>query len=56
MINYLKLRNPIYQPTAAYGHFGRIPFLYKDRELKRELEFFTWEKTDLAKELSRFLK
>ena len=33
---YLKLHRPIYQKTAAYGHFGR-----EDRD-------FTWEKTDKA--------
>ena len=36
IINHLKLRRPIYQKTAAYGHFGR-----HDAEL-------LWEKTDLA--------
>ena len=36
----LKLRNPIYQPTAAYGHFGRTPYT------KDGIEFFTWEKLD----------
>ncbi|MEO0026468.1 MAG: methionine adenosyltransferase [candidate division WOR-3 bacterium] len=56
MIDYLKLRNPIYQPTAAYGHFGRKPHTCRDRELKREMEFFTWEKTDLAEELKTLLK
>ena len=34
LIEMLDLRRPIYQPTAAYGHFGR------------EEENFTWEKTD----------
>jgi S-adenosylmethionine synthetase len=34
--DYLKLHRPIYQKTAAYGHFGR------------EDEDFTWEKTDKA--------
>ncbi len=33
---YLQLHRPIYQKTAAYGHFGR------------EDEDFTWEKTDKA--------
>jgi S-adenosylmethionine synthetase len=33
---YLKLHRPIYQKTAAYGHFGR-----EDHD-------FTWEKTDKA--------
>ncbi|MEI7905048.1 MAG: methionine adenosyltransferase [Candidatus Firestonebacteria bacterium] len=36
MINTLKLRRPIYQKTAAFGHFGRTG------------SEFTWEKTDLA--------
>ncbi|MDP9376287.1 MAG: methionine adenosyltransferase [Actinomycetota bacterium] len=35
----LNLHRPIYQKTAAYGHFGR-----EDRD-------FTWEKTDKAKAL-----
>ena len=35
----LKLHRPIYQKTAAYGHFGR------------EEEDFTWERTDKADEL-----
>ena len=37
--DYLKLHRPIYQKTAAYGHFGR------------EDPDFTWEKTDKADEL-----
>ena len=49
----LKLRNPIYQETAAYGHMGREPqvvtkhfkSLYEgDRDI--EVELFTWEKLD----------
>ncbi len=36
---YLKLHRPIYQKTAAYGHFGR-----EDAD-------FTWERTDKAQEL-----
>jgi S-adenosylmethionine synthetase len=35
----LDLHRPIYQPTAAYGHFGR------------EEADFTWERTDMAAEL-----
>ena len=48
-----KLRNPIYSETAAYGHFGRPnevvtkSFVGHDgKELKREVELFTWEKLD----------
>ena len=45
IIEHLKLKNPIYSPTASYGHFGR-----KSYE-KNGLEFFTWEKTDKVEEL-----
>ena len=38
IIERLALKNPIYQPTAAYGHFGREPY-EKDGIL-----FFPWEK------------
>jgi S-adenosylmethionine synthetase len=37
--DYLRLHRPIYQKTAAYGHFGR------------EDEDFTWERTDKADQL-----
>ncbi|MDF2941006.1 MAG: metK 2 [Gammaproteobacteria bacterium] len=40
----LNLLRPIYQATAAYGHFGR------------EEESFTWEKTDKAEELRKAAK
>jgi len=36
---HLKLSNPIYVPTSAYGHFGRNP---------TSQGHFTWEKTDLS--------
>ena len=39
IIRDLDLRRPIYEKTAAYGHFGR------------EDPDFTWEKTDRVKEL-----
>jgi S-adenosylmethionine synthetase len=42
---HLKLNKPIYQKTAAYGHFGRNP----------EGDFFPWEKTDLADQLKAAL-
>ncbi len=43
IIEMLDLRRPIYQKTAAYGHFGR------------ELPEFSWEKTDKAAELKAAL-
>ncbi|WP_454884428.1 methionine adenosyltransferase [Sphingomonas oryzagri] len=38
---HLGLNKPIYQKSAAYGHFGRQP----------EGDFFSWEKTDLVDQL-----
>ncbi len=49
IIEALDLRRPIFRATAAYGHFGRRP---ERRTVDgRELEFFTWERTDRAAEL-----
>jgi len=49
----LKLRNPIYSETAAYGHMGRQPqiiektFLSPDgKKVTKKVELFTWEKLD----------
>src|SRR5467141_4016956 len=49
IIQALNLRNPIYRPTAAYGHFGRAP--EKRRIGERDVELFTWEHVDRAEEL-----
>ena len=50
----LKLRNPIYFETAAYGHMGRTPKIVKktfespyNGRIDCEVELFTWEKLDL---------
>ncbi|MDO4691418.1 MAG: methionine adenosyltransferase [Porphyromonadaceae bacterium] len=49
----LKLRQPMYEETAAYGHFGREPRIvtkhfptYHRGVLECEVELFTWEKLD----------
>jgi S-adenosylmethionine synthetase len=42
----LGLRQPIYRPTATYGHFGRAP--YAETTSRGELAFFGWERTDRA--------
>jgi len=54
----LKLRNPIYEETAAYGHFGREPYeAYKTfvdehgTEQMRIVELFTWEKLDYVNKI-----
>merc|ERR1712193_177088 len=41
----LALREPKYQPTAAYGHFGRAPYT------KNGIKYFEWEN---AKDLSKY--
>ena len=50
----LELRKPIYERTAAYGHFGRDP--EKDGSGKKAKTFFTWERTDRVKQLLRAVK
>jgi len=56
----LKLRNPIYEETAAYGHMGREPrvvtkrfesLYHKTKVVKVEL--FTWEKLDYVDKIRR---
>lgn len=52
----LKLRNPIYTETAAYGHMGREPQVvkkifksrYNPEGITRKVELFTWEKLDFV--------
>ena len=56
----LKLRNPIYSETAAYGHMGRTnkvvekTFTSPDgKTIKRKVELFTWEKLDAVKDVKK---
>jgi len=56
MIEHLRLRRPIYQPTAAYGHFGRKPVTVADPVTGQKVELFTWEKTDMVAELKKALR
>jgi S-adenosylmethionine synthetase len=52
----LDLLHPIYQPTAAYGHFGRKPYdmTYVGANGKKEKgTAFSWEKTDRADALRK---
>ncbi|MEZ4810540.1 MAG: methionine adenosyltransferase [Allomuricauda sp.] len=56
----LKLRNPIYLETAAYGHMGKQPQTmtkvfespYNGR-IEKEVELFTWEKLDMVDEVKK---
>jgi S-adenosylmethionine synthetase len=49
IISALKLKRPIYTPTASSGHFGRRPS--KGKYHGKKVEFFTWEQTDRVKQL-----
>ena len=49
------LKNPIFRPTAAYGHMGRDPYeaevtVYDaaGRKRKKKVQFFGWEKLDMV--------
>ena len=52
IIRRFQLQNPIYEPTASYGHLGREPYvrrmkLIRDgREVEQDVQFFGWEKLD----------
>src|ERR1051325_252135 len=59
----LKLRNPIYSETAAYGHMGRKPqvvektFLTPEgKVLKKKVELFPWEKLDYVDAVKKAFK
>ena len=53
------LKNPIYGPTAAYGHFGKKPYtkevtiLENGRPVTRPVRFFGWEELSAVKEIQR---
>ena len=57
----LKLRNPIYQETASYGHMGREYYVgsktfnkgKSNQKIIDNLEFFTWEKLDKVDDIKK---
>ncbi|WP_299431816.1 methionine adenosyltransferase [uncultured Aquimarina sp.] len=56
----LKLRNPIYLETAAYGHMGKEPKLVTkifespySGKVEKEVELFTWEKLDYVDQVKK---
>ena len=63
----LKLRNPIYSETAAYGHFGRVPLTktkYFQRydytegkmvKVEKKVDLFTWEKLDKVDDIRKII-
>ena len=52
IIRRFELKNPIYEPTAAYGHFGRKPYTKTVKvgkpghQTDKLVQFFGWEKLD----------
>ena len=57
------LKNPIFRPTAAYGHMGRDPFedyveVYDaaGRKRKKKVQFFGWEKLDMVDAIKKEFK
>ncbi len=52
IIRKFELKNPIYEPTAAYGHFGRKPYTKAVKvgkpgcQTDKIVQFFGWEKLD----------
>jgi S-adenosylmethionine synthetase len=59
----LKLRNPIYSETAAYGHMGRTPQIVEKvfenaegKKKKVKVELFTWEKLDYDAKVKKAFK
>ncbi len=59
IIKRLGLKNPIFLPTAAYGHMGREPYKEKvkifdnGQEIEKEVEFFSWEKLDFVEAIKK---
>jgi S-adenosylmethionine synthetase len=56
----LKLRNPMYSETAAYGHMGRKNQVVEKtfiapggKAIKKKVELFTWEKLDAVKDVKK---
>ena len=59
----LKLRNPMYEETASYGHLGRTPevvtktFTTSDGAvITKEVELFTWEKLDRVADIKKLFE
>ncbi|MBQ0086268.1 MAG: methionine adenosyltransferase [Bacteroidales bacterium] len=56
------LLNPIYEPTAAYGHMGRKPYRAEvevregGRTVRKEVQFFGWELLDSVDKCATLLK
>jgi S-adenosylmethionine synthetase len=62
IIERFGLKYPVFERTAAYGHFGRnyvkekITLHYNNLETTKEVEFFAWEKLDFVPLIKKELK
>ena len=60
IIEKFGLKNPIYEPCAAYGHMGRKPYtkevtLLRDgKKIRKKLLFFGWELTDSVEKIRKY--
>jgi S-adenosylmethionine synthetase len=59
IIERFGLKNPIFEDTAAYGHFGRNPYeksvklIRNGEEVTKNIEFFKWEKLDYVDKIKK---
>lgn len=59
IIRKFELKNPIYEPTAAYGHFGRKPYTKTVKvgkpghQTDKPVQFFGWEKLDAVEGIKK---
>ncbi|MDR2652527.1 MAG: methionine adenosyltransferase [Prevotellaceae bacterium] len=59
IIERLALKNPIFEETAAYGHFGRdsynrtLELVRNGKKVIKDVEFFAWEKLDYVERLKK---
>ncbi len=59
IIRKFELKNPIYEPTAAYGHFGRKPYVKSVKvgkpghQTEKLVQFFGWEKLDAVESVRK---
>ena len=62
IIKKFSLKNPIFEETAAYGHFGRTPYtkeievLENGTKVKKEVLFFGWEQLDAVEDVKKQFK
>ena len=60
IIEKFGLKNPIYEPCAAYGHMGRKPYtkevtLLRDgKKIRKKVQFFGWELTDSVDKIRKY--